>query len=180
MHEGMFWTSVSEEVRSQLCKVEEKTRQAVDNAVKQQTRLAVDNAVKKQTRQAVDNAVKQQRDHSRFTVRQLRLFRSADTIPAHPRRKEGSKDCWTSRPREGCRPWSLLTHIIIIIIIIIIIMDLSVVRDPSPNLRHNVPYKKMQKLYKHIQWTKQKGVGPYDRQTTNNLHTANSVNKPKL
>ena len=37
------------------CKVEEKTRQAVDNAVRQQTR------------QAVDNAVKQQRDHSRFT-----------------------------------------------------------------------------------------------------------------
>ena len=62
------------------CKVEEKTRQAVDNAVKQQTR------------QAVDNAVRQQRDHSRFTVQQLRLFRSADTIPAHPRRKEGLLD----------------------------------------------------------------------------------------
>ena len=59
-------------------------------------------------------------------------------------------------------------------------MDISVVHDPSPKLRHKLPYKKMQKLYTHIQGTKQKCVEPYDRQTTNNLHTANLVNKPNL
>ena len=93
--------------------MEEKTRQTMDNAVKQQTRQAMDNAVRQQMQQTVDNAVKQQKDHSRFTVKQLRLFRSADNIPAHRATNERRKDCWTSRPR----PWSLLTHIIKIIII---------------------------------------------------------------
>ena len=158
--------------------VKQQTRQAVDNAVKQQTRQAVDNAVKQQTRQTVDNAVKQKRDHSSFTVQQLRLFRSADTIPAHPRRKEGRKDCWTSRPPEACRPWSLVTHIIIKITIII--MDISVVHDPSPNLRHNVPYKRCTNCIHTYNGQNKKVLGPYDRQTTNNLHTANSVNQPKL
>ena len=124
----------------------------------------------RQMRQTVDNAVKQQKDHSRFTVKQLRLFRSADNIPAHPATKERRKDCWTSRPR----PWSLLTQIIIII------MDISVVHDPSPNLRHNVPYKRCTNCIHTYNGQNKKVLGPYDRQTTNNLHTANSVNQPKL
>ena len=73
------------------CKVEEKTRQAMDNAVKQQTRQAVDNAVKQQMRQAVDNAVKQLRDHSRFTVQQLNVYFAQQTKfqLTHEGRKEG-------------------------------------------------------------------------------------------
>ena len=35
-------------------------------------------------------------------------------------------------------------------------------------------------MYKHTQWTKQKGFRPYDCQPCKNLHTAISVNKPKL
>ena len=40
--------------------------------------------------------------------------------------------------------------------------------------------KSCRKMYKHIQWTKQKGFRPYDCQPCKNLHTAISVNKPKL
>ena len=39
-------------------------------------------------------------------------------------------------------------------------------------------------MYEHVQWTKyiffKEGFGPYDRQPRKNLHTAISVNKPKL
>ena len=84
---------------------------------------------------------------SQATERPQQVHRTAVTFISLSRynsstpTKEGRKDCWTSRPPEACRPWSLLTHIIIIIVVIIIIMDLSVVHDPSPKLRHNLPYK---------------------------------------
>ena len=38
--------------------------------------------------------------------------------------------------------------------IIITIMDIFMAHDPLQDLGHNAPYRKMQKIYKHMQWTK--------------------------
>ena len=40
--------------------------------------------------------------------------------------------------------------------------------------------KNCRQMYKHIQWTKKRGFRPYTHQANKNLHTAISVNKPKL
>ena len=60
-----------------------------------------------------------------------------------------------------------------------IIMDISMAQD----LWHNAPYKKAAEKKKSINTyngQNKKGFRPYDRQPCKNLHTAISVNKPKL
>ena len=60
-------------------------------------------------------------------------------------------------------------------------MDISIAHDPNQDSRAQCAVQKAaEKCINTYNGQNKKAFGPYDRQPRNNLHTAISVNKPKL